>query len=115
MFCAFDGPANIVRLFGQGRTILPMDAEWAELSPLFPEYINTRQIIVADIDIVQTSCGYAVPFMDFVSDRDTLIRWAENQTEEKLEAYKREKNVESIDCLPTRLGTAFKQETATGD
>ncbi len=111
MFCAFEGPANIVRLFGQGRTILPTDAEWAELNPLFPQYINTRQIIMAEIDKVQSSCGYAVPFMDFVSDRDTLTRWAENQGEDALEDYKRRKNLSSIDCLPTRLGAELAQQT----
>lgn len=115
MFCAFEGPANIVRLFGQGRTILPTDAEWAELSPLFPEYINTRQIILADIDLVQTSCGYVVPFMDFVGERDTHTRWAENKGEDGLTAYVAEKNVQSLDGLPTRLGTAINQETPIGD
>jgi hypothetical protein len=77
MFCAFDGPPNIVRLYGQGRVILPDSPEWPELSALFPPYPGTRQIVVADIDRVQTSCGYAVPLYEFVDDRETLIKWAE--------------------------------------
>ena len=32
MFCAFGGPPNILRLYGNGYTVLPDDPEWAELS-----------------------------------------------------------------------------------
>ena len=76
MFCAFSGPPNILRLYGQGRTVLPGTAEWGELRPLFPEHLGVRQIIAAEISRVQTSCGYAVPLMDYVKPRDTLTRWA---------------------------------------
>ncbi len=104
MFCAFEGAPRIMRLFGRGHTILPADSEWVELSARFPAYINARQIIVADIDMVQTSCGYAVPLMDYVADRDTLTRWAEAKGEDGLLAYQIEKNVQSIDGLATPLG-----------
>jgi len=110
MFCAFKGSPDIVRLYGSGRTILPADAEWAELNTLFPEYINARQIITAEIDRVQTSCGYAVPLMDFVRDRDTLTQWAEAKGADGLIQYQCEKNAVSVDGLPTPLGTALKQE-----
>ncbi len=66
MFCAFNGPPNILRLYGQGRTVLPDTAEWEELRPLFPEHPGARQIVAAEISRVQTSCGYAVPLMDLV-------------------------------------------------
>jgi hypothetical protein len=108
MWCAFTGKPDIVRLYGNGRAVLPSDPEWAELSPLFPNYINARQIITADIHMVQTSCGYAVPLMDFVADRDTLTRWAEAKGEQALEEYICEKNAESIDGLPTPLGLQAK-------
>jgi len=106
MFCAFDGPPNIVRLFGKGRTVLPSDAEWGELSALFPleNYNNVRQIIVADIHVTQTSCGYGVPFMDYVGERDTMERWADAKGADGLITYQCEKNAESIDGLPTPLG-----------
>lgn len=110
MWCAFKGKPDIVRLYGKGRTVLPSDPEWPELSPLFPHYINARQIITADIHKVQTSCGYAVPFMDFVADRDTLTRWAESQGEEALAAYVCENNVASIDGLPTPLAESLVQK-----
>lgn len=104
MFCAFDGPPKIVRLFGRGRVVLPGDSEWDDLQSLFPDLPGARQIIVADILTAQTSCGQAVPLMDFVDDRDTLNRWAENRGVDKLVEYHALKNVSSIDGLPTPLG-----------
>jgi len=111
MFCAFEGAPNIVRLFGKGRTVRPADAEWGELSALFPleQYNNVRQIIVADIHMTQTSCGYGVPFMDYVGERDTMERWAETKGADGLVAYQCEKNAESIDGLPTPLGLEVSQ------
>ncbi len=103
MFCAFEGAPNILRLYGIGRTVLPDAAEWAELSQHFTLYPGARQIIVAEIDRVQTSCGYAVPLMDYVSERETLIKWAETKGENGLETYRQQKNVRSIDALPTPI------------
>jgi hypothetical protein len=103
MFCAFSGPPNILRLYGQGHTVLPGSDEWAQLAPLFPEYHGARQIIAADIERVQTSCGFAVPLMDYVGQRDTLLRWADAKDDQELEAYRCEKNEVSIDGLPTAL------------
>jgi hypothetical protein len=101
MFCAFDGAPNILRLYGQGRVALPDSDEWNELIPLFTVYPGARQIIVVDVDRVQTSCGYAVPLYEFTGDRDTLTKWAERKGEDGLTDYKREKNMQSIDKLPT--------------
>lgn len=108
MFCAFSGPPNILRLYGHGRTVLPDTEEWEELVPHFTLLPGARQIIVADIHTIQTSCGFAVPLMDYVGQRDTLLRWAEVKGPEKIEAYKREKNTESIDGLPTPLAMELK-------
>lgn len=105
MFCAFEGPPNVLRLYGTGRTVLPESPEWESLYSQFPQDMaGVRQIIVADIDRVQTACGYAVPFMDFVEERDTQRRWAEAKGEDGLVDYRREKNLCSIDGLPTPLG-----------
>jgi hypothetical protein len=104
MFCAFDGAPNIVRLYGKGRTILPVSDDWDELSPLFTHYTGTRQIITADIHKVQTSCGFAVPLFDYVGERDTLIRWAESKGHDGMIEYRAQKNECSLDGLPTALG-----------
>lgn len=106
MFCAFNGAPRILRLFGTGETVLPESPQWDELLPLFTIYTGTRQIIVADITTVQTACGYAVPLYEYQGQRDTLIKWAEVKGEDGLDAYHREKNIQSIDSLPTPLGLA---------
>lgn len=114
MFCGFEGQANIVRLFGQGRTILPGDAEWDDLITLFPNtYNNVRQIIVADIHKTMTSCGYAVPFYEYQGERDTDQRWADNKGPDGLVAYRAEKNVCSLDGLPTALGERLEQDVTS--
>ena len=104
MFCAFEGAPNILRLYGEGRTVLPGDAEWVELAALFqPLHPTVRQIIVATIDKVQTSCGYSVPLYEYAGERDHAYKWADKKGPEGLEEYRREKNRVSIDGLPTAL------------
>lgn len=103
MFCAFEGAPNILRLYGRGRTILPGQPDWAELSRNFTIYLSTRQLIVADIFKVQTSCGYGVPLFEYQGERDQHFKWADHMGEEKLEAYKQEKNWCSLDGLATEL------------
>lgn len=103
MFCAFAGSPNIVRLYGTGRTVLPGSAEWDALLPLFPSYPGTRQIITATLHKTQTSCGYAVPFMDYVGERETLSKYWVAKGEEGTAKYQLEKNMCSQDGLPTAL------------
>jgi pyridoxamine 5'-phosphate oxidase-like protein len=109
MFCAFDGPPNIMRLYGEGYTVLPGDAEWDELAGHFTLQLATRQIIVADINKVQTSCGFSVPLYEYTGERDHAEKWASNKGAEGLELYKREKNLFSIDGLPTALHDSLQE------
>ena len=104
MCCAFSGPPRILRLYGRGTTVLPGAPGWEELSAHFQLLPGARQIIVAEITRVQTSCGYGVPEMELVRERPTLIRYAETKGEQALAADRRRRNVESIDGLPTPLG-----------
>lgn len=103
MFCAFDEPPRILRLYGQGHTILPSYPEWNSLYFLFPQIPGTRQIIVADIKRVQTSCGYGVPLYEYRGERQTIITWANNKGEQGLRDYQQQKNLISLDGLPTPL------------
>jgi hypothetical protein len=103
MFCAFEGPPNILRLYGHGRTILPGHEEWGSLAQYFQLHLGTRQIIIAEIDKVQTSCGFSVPLYEYLGERDHAEKWALNKGVDGLEAYKAEKNRVSIDGLPTAL------------
>lgn len=104
MFCAFEGPPNILRLYGTGAVILPGSSEWETLYPMFIPLPGARQIILIDVHKVQTSCGYSVPFMSYDKERDTLQRWSIQKGEAGLKEYRQEKNTTSIDGLPTPLG-----------
>jgi hypothetical protein len=107
MFCAFEGAANIVRLYGVGQVALPGDPTWTALIGTFPTYLSARQIILADIHRVSSSCGYAVPLMDFQADRETLTKYWEAKGADAIPAYQRDKNCVSIDGLKTPLGHAL--------
>lgn len=104
MFCAFTGPPQIVRLFGQGAAHPVGSDRFAELAPRFEPLPGARSIITVAIDRVQTSCGYAVPFMEYREERPTLQQWATRKGDDGLAAYWAEKNARSIDGLPA-LGT----------
>ena len=103
MWCSFDADPLILRLYGRGRTVRRQDAEWRELRGHFPDLAGERQIILLEIESVQTSCGYAVPRYTYDGERDTLARWAEKKGAVGLLDYWREKNQVSIDGLPTGL------------
>jgi len=103
MFCAFDGPPNILRLYGNGYTVVPVSEEWEELASHFALHLSTRQFIVADIDRVQTSCGFSVPLYEYTGERDHADKWAANKGADGLVAYREEKNRFSMDGLPTAL------------
>lgn len=103
MWCSFDADPLILRLYGRGRPVRRQDAAWGELRHHFPALPGERQIIVLDIESVQTSCGYAVPMYAYQGERDTLARWAEKKGPVGLLEYWREKNQASIDGLPTDL------------
>lgn len=101
MWCAFEGPPRILRVYGQGRVILPEQDGWSELRPLFARGMpGVRQIFDIRVERVQTSCGFGVPLMKFEAQRDTLLRWAENKGEAALQDYRKENNATSIDGLP---------------
>ncbi|MDP2110380.1 MAG: pyridoxamine 5'-phosphate oxidase family protein [Thiobacillus sp.] len=103
MWCSFDADPLILRLYGHGRTVRRQDAQWGDLRRCFPALPGERQIVVLDIEAVQTSCGYAVPRYLHTGERDTLARWAEKKGTVGLLDYWREKNRVSIDGLPTGL------------
>ncbi len=110
MFCAFSGAPQILRLYGHGMTILPAMPQWNDFIPLFPTYPGTRQIILATIDRVQTSCGYGIPRMELQHQRDTLVRWAAAKGEDEMKTYRATKNRASIDGLPAPLAQQFQAD-----
>jgi hypothetical protein len=104
MFCAFADAPLILRLYGRGQAVRPRDSAWSGLRPLFGPFLpGERQLIVTDIESVQTSCGFAVPFFEYQGERGQLIAWAEKKGTDGVAAYWAEKNTRSIDGLPTGL------------
>jgi Pyridoxamine 5'-phosphate oxidase len=108
MFCSFEGAPNILRLYGKGITVLPGTKEWEDYSPHFKIFPSTRQLIIADIDLVQTSCGFGVPLYNYSGERDIHFEWAEKKGADGLIEYVQQNNLKSLDGLPTNLG--LKQE-----
>ena len=103
MWCSFDADPLILRVYGRGQAVRRQDAAWGELHRHFPALPGERQLIVVDIESVQTSCGYAVPRYTYAGERDTLVRWAAKKGTIGLLDYWREKNQLSIDGLTTGL------------
>jgi len=106
MFCNFQQPALILRIYGKGRPVLPQDAGWDALAANFSLLPGTRQIFVIDIDSVQTSCGWGVPFMTLEGERETLKK-AHRQIEPDAWEAKTAKRTTSIDGLPTRASDRY--------
>jgi hypothetical protein len=99
MFCAFDGRPLIVRLYGRGRVVEPGDPEWGGLIANFPHYPGVRSVVVADVERIADSCGYAVPLYEYKGERSQLIDYANKKGAEGLEEYKARKNRASIDRI----------------
>jgi hypothetical protein len=108
MFCAFAGPPKIVRLHGQGRVVPEDDPEFATLLPEFPLDDDARAIargiVVVETTRISDSCGFVVPRMELVAERDQLMRWGEQQRAKNGETWKERyvaaNNARSIDSLP---------------
>jgi len=107
MFCAFNGSPKILRLHGRGRFVAPDDPGFADLlaafSPSADVQASLRGIVVVEVTRIADSCGFVVPKMDLVGDRDQLYRHAEQKRIKQGEGwkadYQRAKNATSIDGL----------------
>jgi hypothetical protein len=105
MFCAFEGDALILRLYGKASILHPRDDGWQEALCDFPEMAGSRQVFDVTIDGVQTSCGTGVPLMSYEGDRvaDELLPFYHDMGPEGVEAYWRKKNTQTIDGFETGL------------
>jgi len=104
MFCSFDATPNILRLYGKGFTVLKGTEDWEKYSAHFLIYPSTRQLIVMDVELVQTSCGFGVPMYNYWGERDIHFEWAEKKGPEGLNEYIEKNNLISLDGLPTTIG-----------
>ncbi len=103
MFAAFQGKPLILRLYGQAQVIHRQDPEWKDLYSSFSPSAGARQIFDLKVDLVQSSCGWAVPFFEYGGDRELLKDWTTKKGPEGIEEYWREKNQTSIDGKPTHI------------
>ncbi|MDX1451992.1 MAG: pyridoxamine 5'-phosphate oxidase family protein [Oleiphilaceae bacterium] len=103
MFAAFEGTPLILRLYGKARAVHHNDDEWNALYAQFPALPGARQIFVLTIELVQSSCGMAVPLYDYQGDRTLLSNWAEKKGEPGIKEYWQTKNQNSIDGIPTAI------------
>lgn len=103
MFCAFEGDPLILRLYGQARMIQPDHPQWNTLLGHFPMLPGARQIYDLNVDLVQTSCGFAVPFFDYVGERQQLNEWADKKGADGIRQYWHDRNRESLDGFPTGM------------
>ena len=103
LFCSFEDKPLILRLYGKARIFHKRDQVYHSYINLFSENAGSRQIIEMEVEQVQTSCGYAVPFMEFKEERTQLNSWAEKQGEDRIKNYWKEKNTKSIDGFETNI------------
>lgn len=103
MFMSLSGDPMILRLYGTAKVVHHNEGEWASLISMFPPIPGARQIFDLSIDLVQTSCGMAVPLFDYVADREALSTWAEKKGDEGIKDYWRDRNQLSLDGKPTHI------------
>ncbi|WP_306190199.1 MULTISPECIES: pyridoxamine 5'-phosphate oxidase family protein [unclassified Streptomyces] len=106
MWCAFQGPPNIVRVHGRGEPVFRDDPRFAELLARFPDIDATahglRAVIVVHAELIRDTCGYAVPFMAYEEDRDLHGRRFAREDDASLSEYfaRKEHVATSLDGLP---------------
>ena len=103
MFTAFEDNPLILRIYGTAKAIHKDDPEWQLLFPLFTPLPGARQIFDLTVDLVQTSCGMAVPLYDYIGEREQLNTWATKKGEDGIKAYWEETNHTSLDGKPTHF------------
>jgi Pyridoxamine 5'-phosphate oxidase len=103
MFCAFEGNPLIMRLYGSARAIHTQDADWEEYYEHFDKARGVRQVFEMKVETLQTSCGFAVPLMEYTEDRAILNDWVDKKIDAEIQDYWAEKNQESIDGKPTGI------------
>ncbi len=103
MFCAFEGPANILRLYGRGQAVAFNEPGFAEQTKLFPAFERARGIVTIHLDRVADSCGWGVPYFDYRGERDQLRRWVDAKPYDDWAERRLSSNGLSIDGLPGLL------------
>jgi hypothetical protein len=110
MLCAFEGPPQIVRFHGTGTVVLPDEDRFGELferagfEGLTDVEEARRGIVVVDVQRISKSCGYGVPLMDHVGEREHFDLAKKKRLRvmgpEEFSTFQVERNARSLDGLP---------------
>jgi hypothetical protein len=103
MLYAFEGDPKILRLYGHAKSYTEGTAEWDEHIGRFPSLPGGRQIVVMEVDLVHTSCGFGVPLYEYLGEREELRNWAGRKGEDGIRRYWKERNALSLDGRPTDM------------
>jgi len=103
MFCAFDDPPLIMRIYGKADAVHPRDQQWQSLVSNFDDFPGARQIFDMEIESVQTSCGFGVPYFEFAGERSKLVEHTAAKGKDAVQLGWAQKNAVSIDGLDTGI------------
>ena len=92
-----------MRLYGEAKAYHPRDPEFAELDCMFEPHPSSRQLVDFSIDLVQTSCGFGVPFFDYKEERDNMDKWLATKEDSDIKEYWANRNTVSLDGQPTYI------------
>ena len=123
MFMAFEGPPQIVRIWGEGR---PFENGTAEYDAFVRDnkvktIPGSRSIIIIDVHQCATSCGFSVPYYNFVGHRPILNDFFEKKDakfragdeKESMERYWAWKSARSVDGMPgMKRGVEYAEKHA---
>jgi len=103
MFCAFEGKPLILRLYGHAKSYHPRDDFYQKYIGDFQQDFGARQIIKMNVEMAQTSCGFAVPMMEFKEERKILKEWSNKKGKQGIKEYWKDKNLRSLDGVDTLI------------
>lgn len=103
MWCAFDGQPMILRCYGTARTLHKNDPGWDDANAPFPPDLAARQLFEVTVDLVQTSCGYGVPLMEYQAERPDADAWVAEKGPDGIRSYWGEKNRATLDGFATGI------------
>jgi len=103
MFNSYDNTPMIMKLYGQAKVFHSADKDWNTLIAHFPKTEGARQVFKLHVELLLTSCGYAVPKYEFVEERKTLEKWVEKKGQKGIKEYWQENNLETLDGVKTNV------------
>ena len=103
MFNSFDKTPMILKLYGKAKVIHDKDESWEEMSSYFDTFVGARQFFDMHVELVLTSCGFGVPQYKYIGERNKLQKWAQKKGREGMKAYWEEKNMKTLDGVPTHV------------